>query len=65
VCSLEELDLSSNAMNDEGAAALVDLLAGMITLKCLKFTDCNFITTDGWRLIAGLLQTNWNVMSLD
>jgi hypothetical protein len=64
-CSLEELDLSSNSMNDEGAAALVDLLAGMITLKCLKLTDCNFITTNGWRLIAGLLQTNSNVMSLE
>lgn len=64
-CSLEELDLSSNAMNDEGAAALLDLLAGMITLNCLKFTDCNLITTDGWRVIAGLLQTNSNVMSLE
>jgi hypothetical protein len=52
VCSLEELYLE------------VDLLAGMITLKCLKLTCYNLITTNGWRVIAGQLQTISNVMCL-
>ena len=64
VCSLEELYLEGNQIGYAGAAVLVDLLAGMITLKCLKLTCYNLITTDGWRVIAGQLQTISNVMCL-
>ncbi len=63
-CSLEKLDVSSNDIDDEGAAALVDLVAGMITLKRLKLTNCNSITNNGWRVIARIPQTSSNVISL-
>jgi Ran GTPase-activating protein (RanGAP) involved in mRNA processing and transport len=63
-CSLEKLDVSSNDIDDEGAAALVDLVAGMITLKRLKLTNCNSITNNGWRVIARIPQTSSNVTSI-
>ena len=57
-CSLEELYMHSIQISDEGLAALVDLMASMITLKCLKLTHCNVITTNGWRVIARVPQTS-------
>jgi hypothetical protein len=63
-CSIEKIDLSSNDIDDDGAAALVDLVAGMITLNRLKLTNCNSITSNGWRVIARVLQTSVNVTSL-
>jgi len=63
-CSLEKLDVSSNNIDDEGAAALVDLVAGMITLNRLKLTNCNSITNNGWRVIARIPQTSSNVTYL-
>jgi hypothetical protein len=64
-CSLEKLDLDYNVIENEGAAALVDLLAGMINLKCLKLCFCNSITNNGWRVISRIPQTGSNVISLD
>jgi hypothetical protein len=55
-CSLEELDLSGNIIDDRGAAALVDVLTGMISLKYLKLA-CDLISSDGWLLIAHIPQT--------
>ena len=63
-CSLEELHIHSSRIDDEGAAALVDLLDSLITLKCLKLTHCNMITTNGWRAIARVPQRS-SVTTLD
>ena len=63
-CSLEELNIHSSEIDDEGAAALVDLLDSLITLKCLKLTHCNVITTNGWRAIARVPQRS-SVTTLD
>ena len=63
-CSLEELHIHSSEIDDEGAAALVDLLVSLITLKCLKLTHCNVITTNGWRAIARVPQRS-SVTTLD
>ena len=60
-CSLEEL---YSQIDDEGAAALVDLLDSLITLKCLKLTHCNVITTNGWRATAHVPQMS-SVTTLD
>jgi hypothetical protein len=63
-CSLEELHIHSSEIDDEGAAALVDLLVSLITLKCLKLTHCNVIATNGWRAIARVPQRS-SVTTLD
>jgi hypothetical protein len=63
-CSIEKIDLSSNNIDDEGVGALVDLVAGMITLNRLNLTDCNSITNNGWRVIARVPQISSNVTSL-
>jgi hypothetical protein len=63
-CSLEELNIHSSEIDDEGAAGLVDLLVSLITLKCLKLTHCNVITTNGWRPVALVPQTS-SVTTLD
>jgi hypothetical protein len=62
-CSLEELHLAD--IEDQGAAALVNLLTGMSTLQLLKLSRCFSITTNGWRAFARVLQNGSTVETLD
>jgi hypothetical protein len=62
-CSLVRLHLRGNDIDDEGAAALVNMLAGMIPLKCLTLSS-SLITTDGWSVIARIPESSSNVVSL-
>jgi hypothetical protein len=57
-CILGELE-------DQGAAALVNLLASMSTLQLLKLNRCFSITTNGWREFAQLLQNGSKVKTLE
>jgi len=50
-CSLEELILNGNIINNQGAAKLVKLLASMSTLHVL-YLDSNNISTSGWCAFA-------------
>ena len=54
-----------NKIDDQGSAALVNYLANMSTLRYLKLNLCHSITTNGWTVFAGVLQTGSKVKTLD
>jgi len=62
-CSLEELDLSHNDIDDEGVDALVDLLASMRNFHTLSLHPNSFSMT-GLRALTRLLQPSYNVESI-
>lgn len=62
-CSLEELDLSGNVIDDEGALVLINLLATFRNLRILHLND-NCITSNGLRGITRLLQPNSKLREL-
>lgn len=62
-CSLEELDLSGNVIDDEGALALINLLATFRNLRYLHLNE-NCITSNGLRGITRLLQPNSELREL-
>lgn len=62
-CSLEELDLSGNVIDDEGALVLINLLATFRNLRILHLND-NCITSNGLRGITRLLQPNSKLRKL-
>jgi Ran GTPase-activating protein (RanGAP) involved in mRNA processing and transport len=55
-CSLEELNLNCNIINNQGAAKLVKLMASMSTLHVLDLGSRK-ITTSGWCAFARGLRT--------
>jgi Ran GTPase-activating protein (RanGAP) involved in mRNA processing and transport len=63
-CSLEELDVSSNYIGDEGVAAMVNLLVTMRDFHTLHLreSDC---TANGLRTFTRLLQPSSKVTTLD
>jgi hypothetical protein len=63
-CSLEELDVSRNSIDDEGAAALVDVLATMRDFHTLHLRDSNS-TAIGLHAFTQLLLPSSNVTTLD
>jgi Ran GTPase-activating protein (RanGAP) involved in mRNA processing and transport len=63
-CSLEELDVSRNSIDDEGAAALVDVLVTMRDFHTLHLRDSNF-TAIGLHAFTQLLQPSSKVTTLD
>ena len=64
-CLLKELHIGCNRIDDQGAASLVNLLASLSTLQFLGLDACNLITTNGWTVLAGVLQTGSKVETLD
>ena len=62
-CFLKELHLAD--IEDQGAAALVDLLASMSTLRLLELRCCHSITTNVWRAFARVLQNGSTVKMLE
>jgi hypothetical protein len=62
-CSLEELDLSGNVIDDEGALALINLLATFRNLRYLHLNE-NCITSNGLRGITQLLQPHSKLREL-
>jgi hypothetical protein len=63
-CSLEELNVSRNSIDDDGAEALVDLLITMRDFHTLhlRASDC---TANGLRTFTRLLQPSSKVTTLD
>ena len=63
-CSLEELNVSRNSIDDEGAEALVNLLITMHDFHTLhlRYSDC---TANGLRTFTRLLQPSSKVTTLD
>ena len=64
-CSLKELHIGWNEIDDQGAASLVNLLASMSTLRYLELNTCDLITSNGWTVFAGALQNGSKVKTLD
>ncbi len=64
-CSLNDLHIGWNEIDDQGAASLVNILASMSTLRYLELNPCDLITTNGWTVFAGALQTGSKVKTLD
>jgi len=64
ICSLEELNVSRNSIDDDGAEALVDLLITMRDFHTLhlRYSDC---TANGLRTFTRLLQPSSKVTTLD
>jgi Ran GTPase-activating protein (RanGAP) involved in mRNA processing and transport len=62
-CSLEELDLSHNDIDDEGVDALVDLLASMRNFHTLSLHHNSFSMT-GLRALTCLLHPSYNVKNI-
>jgi hypothetical protein len=56
--TLVDINLSKNNIDDAGAMLLRGLLRNVRTLRVLDILHCNSITTDGWRAIAGELQSS-------
>lgn len=53
---LEDIDISSNNIDDTGAMLLARILGNGGTLVSLDLQKCNDITTSGWRAIANTLR---------
>jgi hypothetical protein len=54
--TLEELDFRGNSINNEGAIALVNLVAGYLTtVESIDVFDNTNITADGWRTFAQVI----------
>lgn len=62
--TLEELDVSRNYIDDEGAAALVDLLVTMRDFHTLHLRDSD-CTANGLRAFTRLLQPSSKITTLD
>jgi len=63
-CSLEELNVSRNSIDDDGAEALVDLLITMRDFHMLHLCDSD-CTANGLRTFTRLLQPSSKVTTLD
>jgi hypothetical protein len=63
-CSLEELDLSHNHIDDEGGTLLVDLLVSMSNFHTL-YLRRSALSANGLRLFTRLLEPNSKMKKLD
>ena len=54
ICSVEKIDLSGNNIGEEGADSLGTSMTvnNMLQLRSLNVSDCESITTDGWRELS-------------